>query len=486
MALDDKKLMAFTALFLAVSVSTIAKYADQISDAFGGSARIMAVDDVFTTRAGASQPLYVLLNDVGSSHVRSGNLHILQGPTCGNAVNAGRSVLYESTEACVGRQSFTYCISETGNGTSDCRAARVALHVKPKTASRQFALADTGDTDQSTESIQLGGGADRSPTRTSGGLFDIARTDRLAGDLADRSRQSSGDLRPAVEVASAGGGIVTPSLGAISLPRPPMGALDRAALPDGGVNLSLRVSEDSGLMLPEAPDKPISTSALCTPVMKTEARPGAMIHLSLTAGCHPAQRVMIVHDRIAFTMRTSAEGTLDVDIPALSRSAGVAVELEDGVMLSSRVAVPEVKDFARVSIQWSGAQNLDLHALEFGARPGSAGHVWPGQPRSADAALTSGGGFSVQLGDPTVAKPMQAEVYSYRRTGQQASGTIHMVVEVRGDSETCGQPFILFSQRNMFGLPNGTNGLQLTTPDCTATNSRILQSAVRDIKLARR
>lgn len=49
--------MTFTALFLAVSVSTIAKYADEIIDAVGGDSRIMAVDDVFSTRAGASQQL---------------------------------------------------------------------------------------------------------------------------------------------------------------------------------------------------------------------------------------------------------------------------------------------------------------------------------------------------------------------------------------------------------------------------------------------
>lgn len=428
----------------------------------------------------------MLLNDFGSSKVASDGLRILQQPQCGNVIKTGRSVLYENSSQCAGRQSFTYCIGDHDRDGGTCRPARVALHVKPTSARRQFARADPATSQDDTQSIQLGGGSDHSPARVAGGLFEVTATDGLANDLAARSRQNSGDLRPAVEIASAGGGIVTPSLGAISLPRPPMGALDRAALPEGGVNLSLRVAEPGNLIGGNDAGSTARAAALCTPVLKTQVRPGAMIHVSLSAGCHPVERAMIVHDRIAFTMLTSPEGTLEVDIPALSSMAGVAVKLDDGIMLSSRVEVPEVQDFARVSIQWSGKQNLDLHALEFGAGPGSRGHVWPGQPRCVAQALASGGGFLVQLGDALIDDPMQAEVYSYRRTGAQASGSIHMVVEVRGDQESCGQPFIMFSQRNMFGHADGTSGLQLNTPDCTARNSRVLENAVRDIRLARR
>src|SRR5215813_11747025 len=61
----------------------------------------------------------------------------------------------------------------------------------------------------------------------------------------------------------------------------------------------------------------------------------------------------------------------------------VTIRFEDQTTVARQPIVEEeMRDLSKVTIVWSGAVDLDLHAFEYSATFGGPGHVWSEQPRS--------------------------------------------------------------------------------------------------------
>jgi chemotaxis protein histidine kinase CheA len=135
----------------------------------------------------------------------------------------------------------------------------------------------------------------------------------------------------------------------------------------------------------------------------------------------------------------------------------------------TRARVPaQGLDFERISkiaIVWRAPVNLDLHALEYTARHGGAGHVWASAASSAEAALEQsrktgrGRGFMSAVADET-AEDDKAEVYTFWHAEGQESGAISLMVdyETRGDvprADACGSGPLATVEFRVFRLARG-------------------------------
>ena len=101
----------------------------------------------------------------------------------------------------------------------------------------------------------------------------------------------------------------------------------------------------------------------------------AMIGITLVAPCRPNERVMVKHAGLSITGKTSASGTMFLELPALEADARLELSFADGEKIGSRVDMPEVKGMQRFAVQWLDKDQFQLQAFENGADYGQPGHV---------------------------------------------------------------------------------------------------------------
>lgn len=223
------------------------------------------------------------------------------------------------------------------------------------------------------------------------------------------------------------------------------------------------------------------TDIACIPQLKLDRAPGAMIELTFL-GCEE-KTVRISHGGVQTSTKTNSAGELRQSIPAMEETAQVTVIFDDDV-IESTIKVPDASMYKRVAIVWSGAQSLQMHAFEFGAKRHQFGHVWAGAPKSPKRATRGSGGFLSKLGDGSGAS---AEVYSFPAEQSQNQGVVRLVVEADVTPLNCGK------QIDAVALQSGILGgiditeVALKMPQCDGIGQVVrLQNLFQDMRLAMR
>lgn len=206
-------------------------------------------------------------------------------------------------------------------------------------------------------------------------------------------------------------------------------------------------------------------------------REHAMITLTVIAPCHPDERVVIKHAGLAVTERTSPNGVLFVDLPAMESRAQVVVLFGNGETAEGEVQVPDADRLQRFAVQWLDKDGLQINAFANSAGYGEPGHVSAANPHRPG----SGSGFLTVLGDASVDLPMLAEVYTYPEAGKT-----EVVVEAEVTEETCGREMLgetILASRGVTEVQE----LTLAMPDCLAAGDiLVLKNLAPDTKLATR
>lgn len=223
---------------------------------------------------------------------------------------------------------------------------------------------------------------------------------------------------------------------------------------------------------------PDAHSDHCGVTASAEAAPAAMVSLAVSAPCHGGERLTVHHSGMSFTAALDRTGHYAVQVPALTRTAVFIAETASG---GGAVAVAEVADAEtteRVVLQWSGHSGLEIHAREFGAAYGSAGHVWHGAAPGAAA------GQVVRLGGTGLPAPRIAEVYSMPAGQPDRSGTVSLTVEAEVTGLNCGRD-ISAQALQLSGGRLSSRDLVIAMPDCDAQGSfLVLNNLVEDLKIA--
>lgn len=195
----------------------------------------------------------------------------------------------------------------------------------------------------------------------------------------------------------------------------------------------------------------------------------ALIELSLSAPCHPNERVVISHGDLAFSAHTNADGTYSAYLPALSTLAKIDVFVGNSEFQQAEVAVPEADAHYRVVLQWTGSAGLGLHAYHRGAEFGSPGHLHalsPFDPDQEDA-------FLISLGDHRGPESMAAQVYSVPVTSADQS---RVELELKFNAGQCGAEYSGYLLYAHAGVTSDIKEVSFVTPDCPSEDGFIIMA----------
>ncbi|MEP1587380.1 MAG: hypothetical protein ABJR46_05330 [Tateyamaria sp.] len=260
-------------------------------------------------------------------------------------------------------------------------------------------------------------------------------------------------------------------------------------------------SEASGLSIPSditnvertsasITDQPPELDALpegqhCEASAHATAIPGALVNLSLNAPCAPNERLTVHHNGMIFTETTDDAGQLSFTVPALTEQAVFIMAFSNGSGAVAQIDVLDIDDFDRTVLQWRGQSGFELHAREFGAGYGDAGHVWSGGDQNIAGLITGETGLLLRLGDNLSAEPLLAEVYSFRSATSAHVGLVDLSIEAEVTSTNCG---LEIEAQSLEKIANGkmkTHDLTLAVPDCdTIGTFLVLNNLVEDLKVA--
>ena len=270
-----------------------------------------------------------------------------------------------------------------------------------------------------------------------------------------------------------------------TLPRPPIETLLATPLPSTkGWNTPLPTSAGIGRL--EQSEFATDTGADCDGDLTVALAENGMIRISLSAPCNGDQPVTLRHAGLSFSQMTAPNGRLSVEVPALTRAAVIEAILQDGHSLSASVDVPEADDFRRVALVWRGEGGMQIHAHEFGAEAGTAGHIWAGAPGRSDLGANAQGGYLTTLGDRKVANATRAEIYTFPANHDQRTGVVRLSVQAEVRNTNCGGMVAAQTLQ-----PDGFGGvvasdLTLRLPDCDKVGEHlVLKNILRDLKIAR-
>jgi hypothetical protein len=287
-------------------------------------------------------------------------------------------------------------------------------------------------------------------------ILDTAAADAQAEEMLIASVALVDEMTPSLALPDPGFAPTTAAIGfdldvtLLALPTAPVlqASLDVDAMPE----------------MP-APDAP-GTAPDCGVTLFAAHLPAALVELDLAAPCSPSARATIHHQGMIFTVVTDASGAANVTVPALAESAVFMADLGEGGGAVAVVTVPDLAEFDRAVLQWQGTVGPEIHALEFGAGYGDAGHVWHGAPRAADAALAGTGGFLMRLGDGAGLNPHMAEVYTYPSGASRQSGEVTFTVEAVVTDDTCGRDLAAQTIQVSPGAEPFAFDLIMSVPDC--------------------
>ncbi|MEJ6396548.1 hypothetical protein [Yoonia sp. 208BN28-4] len=213
----------------------------------------------------------------------------------------------------------------------------------------------------------------------------------------------------------------------------------------------------------------------------------AMVDVSVAAPCHADSKLVLHHQGMMFSALTDDAGQLDIQIPALSEVAVFVAAFEGDAGGVAQTTVPDIATVDRAVLQWQGDDGVQLHALEFGASYGDAGHISAGSQGDMAVFESGNGGYLVSLGDARLDNPLMAEVYTFPTEIAARGGDVLLNVETEITAANCGREVAAQSLQIMPGQPTEATDMTMIMPDCDAIGEfLVLKNMFEDLTLASR
>ena len=266
------------------------------------------------------------------------------------------------------------------------------------------------------------------------------------------------------------------------VPTPPRSAPQPETLPSEPVTLA--ALEDQPITDP--PEEEPAPSFGCEVEFTAETLAAAMVQLTLSAPCMANERFTLHHNAMVFATATDEAGRKELTVPALSETAIFIANFATGESAVARAEVTSLDYYDRALVQWSGRPGLAIHALEYGAGYGDAGHVWAEAPRDLAEAARGAGGFLTRLGEVAVPNPRMAQVYTFPSGTAPQEGNVRLSLEAEVTKANCGQEITAQTLQKTLGGRMQARELSLAMPGCDAVGDfLVLKNVFDDLNIAR-
>jgi hypothetical protein len=256
-----------------------------------------------------------------------------------------------------------------------------------------------------------------------------------------------------------------------------------ASLPDNIISAAVTsILDPVEIVVPEAPEE---TGFACDVTMTATPIAGAMMTVDLTAPCHGSERVTLHHNGLMFTSLMQPDGSLSVDVPALTEHALVIASFLDGSGAVAMTDVTSVPFYDRVVLQWRGDAGLQLHAREFDAEYFTDGHIWHGAGGDPTRAAKGQGGFLTSLGTADAPDALLAEVYTFPSGMTDTAGIVTLTVEAEIIASNCDSSVEAQTLEIRNGGTLTSKELTIDVPGCDAIGDfLLLKNIVEDLTIA--
>ncbi len=183
--------------------------------------------------------------------------------------------------------------------------------------------------------------------------------------------------------------------------------------------------------------------------LTAEALPAGQARIQVSSPCRKTQAVKLTYGPIVLERALGADGQFAFVLDVLfdTRQPLVA-SFADG---RSETVVPsglDIDNVTKVAVFWRGPVDLELHAFEYAAHEGEAGHVWSGAAQSSDetikriAADGRGHGFVTNVGaSGSIGGRMQVYTFLHAPGGEPGVITMRLDYASRGaiaTGDACG------------------------------------------------
>ena len=437
----------------------------------------------------------VLANDAGVVPDDADRLTIVRRPACGRAFVRDGRVNYLGEARCAGTQRFAYGLAgEDAAGEVRLSVAAASPSQEPVAEEGRAAAAPPEPAPPSPAVELAPPPATLAAPAAEGGAApapEIARTGAGGTPASPRPGSRAGGREAGTTaLARAEPGAGTPAAD---------GSGARGATPEGPTADPAAEAAREGAAPDPAPPEP---GADCTvpPALVVEAGPGAMTEVIVDSPCHAGAVAELVYDGLRFAIPLDVRGAGSLAVPGFQRTSQAELSIrprnaaeavaEDSIAFE--IAFRDIERVERVAVVWEEPADLALHALEFGAATGSAGHVRPGQPRSLGEVRPEGGGWLESYAAAGDAG-QRIDVYSYWRRYGGPSGVVKLGL-APGEAP-CGEPGTEVTGadyrvlRATGGRPERVRLGRVAPLDCTVLAGRagpMIGDAVDDLILRRR
>ena len=266
-------------------------------------------------------------------------------------------------------------------------------------------------------------------------------------------------------------------------PVPPVAAPQPEALPDAPVQLA--ALQDAPIA--QMPMEEAAPALVCEIAMTATASAAAMVQLEVSAPCLSDTQFTVHHNGMMFSALTDNDGAWSMQVPALAKNAVFIAAFDNGEGAVADVSVDTLDYYDRFVVQWKGESGLQIHAMEYGADYGEAGHVWHDAARDMAVAAKGEGGFLVRLGEGVIEDTtLIAEVYTFPTQNALRDGDVQISVETEVHAGNCGRDIEAQALVRPGAGEINARDLTMAIPDCEAIGDfLVLNNLYEDLKIAR-
>ncbi|KMW58972.1 hypothetical protein AIOL_003953 [Candidatus Rhodobacter oscarellae] len=270
-------------------------------------------------------------------------------------------------------------------------------------------------------------------------------------------------------------------------PPPPADVLMPAPLPNPGADLKARMATQEPPAAPSIDNTARNQFGIsCGPTLSASpVTETGKFTMTMMAPCRGDAVVAVRYGPLEFSIRTDELGLAQQMVPAMVGATELSVVFEDGTEAATAIDAENFSGLERVAIVSAAQSGLQLHALEFGAEYGAAGHIWAEAPGDPVLAGLEGSGYLMRLGDPSIEGAQMSEVYTFPASTADAAGTVRISVEAEVTAQNCGAEVAGHTvEPGIDGQPK-TVAVTLFVPDCDAVGEfLVLKNLIRDLRIA--
>jgi hypothetical protein len=228
------------------------------------------------------------------------------------------------------------------------------------------------------------------------------------------------------------------------------------------------------------------------PAITLDIRPAGITQVMIDSPCHAGTAVELAYESLRLAIALDAGGAGSIAAAGFQEASDATMRFADGESMAFNIPFIDTGKLDRVALIWDAPVGLQLHAFEFGAPPGSPGHVGPNNRRGHGAVRRRGGGY-LHTYQPVNGVGQHAEVYTYWHRNCGKTGVVQLklgfgsddpAAAVCGDNVNARPEFEIL--RSVAGRVERMRSLRLARLDCATVANEYISDAVDDLIVRQR